>query len=84
MLCPPGSFCASGAAAAGDRRLLQQHEQQQECPAGQMSGAGAVACVADCGAGMFSPDGSAAGCRMTSGPLLLRQAWFFQVPAAPL
>ena len=80
MLCPPGSFCASGAAAAGGRRLLQQ----QECPAGQMSGAGAVACVADCGAGMFSPDGSAAGCRMTSGPLLLRQAWFFQVPAAPL
>ena len=49
MLCPPGSFCASGAAAAGGRRLLQQHEQQQECPAGQMSGAGAVACVADCG-----------------------------------
>ena len=34
--------------------------------------------------GMFSPNGLATGCRMTSGPLLLRQAWFFQVSVAPL
>ena len=71
-LCAAGTFCASSTGTGAARRLLTQ---AQLCGTGTTSGPGAKACVADCGPGMYSPDGTSAGCRSTSGPLLLRTAY---------
>ena len=52
-LCPAGFFCAPVASpTTSTRRLLEiSATTTSQCAAGKMSGAGAVACVVDCGIG---------------------------------
>ena len=82
-LCAAGSFCVSDSGSSSGRRLLgsvrwllgMPQEQQQACPNGTVSGAGANTCQIDCGTGFFSEDAQSNNCGPNTSPSLKRVAW---------